>query len=117
MRRVAFRSMFVPVGFVVLCLGLAGCGSSQTEVNGQVKYNGKPLDKTGGSILFIGPDGRKATALIDGNGNYHAEGVSIGENKVAVVYVHPPTPGSSGRCAPRSRGKCPKPRRHPKRPT
>jgi hypothetical protein len=88
------------LALVVMCFSLTGCGSSQTDVTGQVHYNGKALEKPGGSILFIGPDGRKVTANVDGSGNYRAAGVSIGENKVAVIYMRPAPSGGPGRRAP-----------------
>jgi hypothetical protein len=66
---------------------LSGCGGfSLTEVTGQVKYNGKPLDKPGGTISFLGPDGLPHSGEIDSSGNYRVANVCLGDNKVSVYY-------------------------------
>src|SRR5439155_193513 len=80
----------VPVA-AILSLTLPGCGGiSRTDVTGQVTYNAKPLNKPGGTISFFGADAVPVTANIDSNGNYRAEGVCRGENKVAVSYLRNP---------------------------
>jgi hypothetical protein len=74
----------------VLLASLSGCGGySFTDVTGQVKYNGKPLDKPNGTISFLGPDGIQHTGQIDASGNYRVEKVCAGENKVTVIYARP----------------------------
>jgi hypothetical protein len=81
---------------IAMCLGLPGCGgSSFTEVTGRVTYNGKPLDRPGGTISFLGPDGVPHTAQIDTSGTYRASGVCLGENKVSVFYPRSVSAASS----------------------
>jgi hypothetical protein len=87
----------------ILCGALAGCGGPvRTDVTGRVTYNGKPLDKPYGAIVFVAPDGRRVTAQIDVDGTYVAPGVSIGENRVSVAYDRPPPP--PGKRAPDTKG-------------
>jgi hypothetical protein len=71
----------------VLTLVQAGCGPSVTAVTGNVTYNGKPINRSGGLISFIGPGGIPITADIDSSGNYRATGVRQGENLVTVSYT------------------------------
>ncbi len=75
----------------LLCVSVAGCnrGPARADVSGQVTYNGKPLDKPGGTISFFGIDGIAVRAPIDTSGNYRAIGVCVGENRVAVAYQRP----------------------------
>jgi hypothetical protein len=79
---------------LILSPALSGCGESfsRTEVTGRVMYNGKPITRTGGSIAFLGADGIPHPADIDGEGNYHAAGICLGENKVTVFYTSVPAP-------------------------
>jgi hypothetical protein len=72
----------------LLCLCLAGCGYGRTEVSGVVTYNDKAITESpmGGTITFYGPDGVPVTTRIDADGKYRAEGVCVGENKVAICY-------------------------------
>jgi hypothetical protein len=74
-----------------LTLGLGGCamGKRQYDVTGQVKYNGSPLAKPDGKIVFVGPDGRQVEASIGQDGMYTATKVTAGMNKVAVYYPNP----------------------------
>ncbi len=98
MRSLRFRSFVLST--VVVFLFLSGCGPSHTEISGQVTYNGKTLDKPGGTISFLGPDGIPHSAAIDTSGNYRVVGVCLGENKVAVAYMRATTTGTQKRRAP-----------------
>ncbi|MGL6072840.1 MAG: carboxypeptidase-like regulatory domain-containing protein [Fimbriiglobus sp.] len=75
-------------GFVLcLALGLlAGCSSEPATgtVTGNVKYDGKPA--SGGTITFMAKSGGiPASAIINADGTYRAEGVPAGEVMVAVL--------------------------------
>jgi hypothetical protein len=77
---------------LVLPLLAAGCGGGKGTVNGQVSYQGKPLPL--GTISFISDVGRHdvANALIK-DGQYTANDVSAGPNKVTVVTIDPDQSG------------------------
>jgi hypothetical protein len=76
--------------FAVLAVGAGGCwGPSQFDVTGQVKYNGAPLDKPDGQIVFAGPNGTQVAASIGPDGTYRATKVAAGLNRIAVYYPHP----------------------------
>ncbi len=79
------------LGLVVafLTISMAGCGSRKVDVTGRVTYNGAPLAKPGGKIIFVGPDDTQTVASIELDGAYRAAGVSAGMNKVAVFYPNP----------------------------
>jgi hypothetical protein len=70
-------------------LGVGGCGSSQHDVSGKVLFNGSPLNKPNGQIVFVGPTGAQVAADIAPDGAYRATGVSAGKNHVAVYYPNP----------------------------
>jgi hypothetical protein len=72
-----------------LALSLGGCGKRQYDVTGLVKYNGAPLAKPNGQIVFVGPDGSQAAAPIGPDGSYTASRVTAGMNRVAVYYSNP----------------------------
>jgi hypothetical protein len=75
---------------VALVLGLAaGCAERRSNVSGQVTYNGAPLNKAGGRIVFVGPNGAQVAAEIGGDGNYQAFSVPAGANRVAIYYLDP----------------------------
>jgi hypothetical protein len=69
--------------------GVGGCGSRQYDVTGKVTYNGAPLDKPDGQIVFVGPARQQVAAPIGPDGTYHAAGVWAGENKVVVYWPNP----------------------------
>lgn len=76
--------------FAVLAVGMGGCGGpSQFDVSGQVKYNGVPLDKPDGKLVFVGPNGSQVAASIDRDGTYRASKVPAGLNRIAVYYPNP----------------------------
>jgi hypothetical protein len=78
------------LAIAALAMGLGGCvGKPQYDVSGKVKYNGSPLDKPNGQIIFVGPDGKQVAAQIAPDGSYSAPKVSGGVNKVAVYYSNP----------------------------
>lgn len=75
-------------GFVLgiaLC-SLVGCGPRLVEVNGKVTYNGEPPNGEGCRIIFVGPQLQEVQATIAADGHYHATGVVVGPNKVAIYY-------------------------------
>jgi hypothetical protein len=84
--------------FAGLCAALlgSGCGPSTTDVSGKIVYNGQPLKKSGGKIIFKGPS-KEVTADISETGEYKAIGVQRGENKVAVYYPNPKAQAGRGR--------------------
>jgi len=69
-----------------------GCGPRLVDVSGRVTYNGEPLHKEGGQIIFVGPQGRQVPAPIAENGAYQANGVVAGHNKVVVYYPNTAVP-------------------------
>ncbi len=79
--------------FAALAVGESGCGSPHFDVTGNVKYNGAPIDKPDGQIVFIGPNGDQVMADIGPDGNYRAISVSSGKNRVAVYYPNPKAKG------------------------
>lgn len=87
---------------LLLCPTLSGCGDGLTDVTGQVNYNGKPLDKDTGMIVFFGPNGAKqVTAKIGKDGQYRAVGITPGENRVAIAYSRPIKLAKGGTRAPK----------------
>lgn len=56
---------------------------------GRVTYNGTPLAKPGGEIVFVGPKGTQIVAPVAEDGTYRAVGVPTGLNRVAVYYPNP----------------------------
>jgi len=62
---------------------------TQFTVSGRVTYNAVPLDKPGGKVVFVAPDGTQTAAAIDADGAYHASHVPRGLNRVAVYYPDP----------------------------
>ncbi|QVL30767.1 hypothetical protein KIH39_18175 [Telmatocola sphagniphila] len=78
------------LGFALaLSLATSGCGVPHYEVTGKVTYNGAPLAKSGGKIVFVGFNGDQAAADIAEDGTYKAPGVVAGPNQVAVYYPNP----------------------------
>jgi hypothetical protein len=78
----------IVLGFAaVLAAGPGGCaGEKKVDVAGRVTYNGTPLDRPGGEIVFVGSGGTQAVAAIQPDGTYRAVGVVTGPNRVAVYY-------------------------------
>jgi hypothetical protein len=78
------------VALAALVGGLSGCGGvSKYDVTGKVTYNGAPLAKPDGQIVFVGPEGTQVTAPISEEGTYTAVNVVSGSNRVAVTYKNP----------------------------
>ena len=67
-------------------LGVIGCASPVYDVTGKVTYNGSPLNKPDGQIVFVGPNGEQVAAPIGADGTYSAAGVAGGSNRIAVYY-------------------------------
>jgi hypothetical protein len=92
----------IPIACVATALALAvlsGCSERRTEVTGKVTYNGAPLNRAGGEIVFVSKSGVQVAAPIDADGTYRAKGVVVGENRVAVYYVN--RPAKTGRLLPK----------------
>ncbi len=76
---------------LMIAVFCAGCGGPDptADVTGTVTYNGAPLNKPGGKIVFVGPAGSQVVADIAADGSYRAPGVPAGPNRVAVYYPNP----------------------------
>ena len=75
---------------LLLAFALAGCsGEKRADVSGRVTYNGTPLNKPDGEIVFVGPGGAQTVAAIHPDGTYLAVGVPTGPNRVVVYYRNP----------------------------
>jgi hypothetical protein len=62
------------------------------QVTGKVLYKDKPLPS--GTVLFVGPDGRRrGFSPIGPDGTYHIEKVPVGPVKIAVVSEPRVPPG------------------------
>jgi hypothetical protein len=111
MLRLSPRFFGLCAAAAALCPCLAGCGgASRTEVTGKVTYNGKPIERAGGTIAFLGSDGVPVVAAIETTGDYHAAGVCLGDNKVTVSYTSTPPGGSTRKRVP---GRMPEPPKAP----
>ncbi len=79
----------IACGLAVVAL-LAGAGvyfwRVQFNIAGRVTYNGVVLDKPGGKVVFVAPDGTQTAAPIGPDGAYRAVYVPAGLNRVAVYY-------------------------------
>jgi hypothetical protein len=79
----------IATGLVIAAL-LAGAGiylwKGRHTVSGHVTYNGAPLDKAGGTVVFVAPDGTQTPASISADGSYRASNVPSGLNRIAVYY-------------------------------
>lgn len=97
MSRVFLRLVMALVGVLHLAAA-GGCGKAIEvgAVAGTVSYNGKPLNKPDGTILFVGAGGTEISAPIKEDGTYQASGVARGDNKVAVFYRNPSAPVARG---------------------
>ena len=73
----------------VLVMIASGCGPRKFNVTGKVTYNNSVLDKPGGKIIFIGPNGEQKDADIGADGTYQVTGAIEGVNKVVVYYPNP----------------------------
>ncbi|MFM7518121.1 MAG: hypothetical protein ACKO3V_14370 [Pirellula sp.] len=81
------RSLNLIVLFV-LCIvpTLVGCGGSTGSVQGNVSYEGAPIQK--GMITFTPVDGKGSVVGCNiENGKYSASGVTPGKNVLSVVAV------------------------------
>jgi hypothetical protein len=102
------------ITFVItaLLLGVSGCSrESLTDVTGVVKYNGAPLTKPDGKIVFVSPAGTQIIASLELDGHYRATGVATGLNRVAVYYPNPEAQSSRHFPTPPKPGQTPAPQR------
>ncbi|MCE9564978.1 MAG: hypothetical protein K8U57_23330 [Planctomycetes bacterium] len=77
---------------LVLSVSGVGCAPGKGEVTGKVTYNGAPLDKPNGNIVFVSPSGIQVVAPIAADGTYRATDVPRGDTKIAVYYSNPKFP-------------------------
>src|ERR1700722_14411353 len=84
----SLRLAFVALA-LALAVGASGCGTRHCAVTGTVKYNGAPLAKPEGQIIFVGSDGSQVAAPIGLDGTYTASKVTPGLKRVAVYYRNP----------------------------
>ncbi len=78
------------LALAALAISLGGCGGPlQYDVTGKVTYNGAPLAKPNGMIVFLGPDGAQVPAQIGEDGSYTAAKATAGLNRVAAYYPNP----------------------------
>jgi hypothetical protein len=79
----------------VLLVADSGCNSSSdTDVSGTIKLDGKAPNLKGLEIHFLGDDGKLVTAPVKEDGTYQATGVSGGEVKVGFLYYAGPDPNA-----------------------
>jgi hypothetical protein len=64
-----------------------GCGQGQATVSGKVTYRNNPV--TYGSVTFLGPDDKAASAAIGPDGSYTVEGLTPGEARIGVTSRDP----------------------------
>jgi hypothetical protein len=81
-------------------LSLCGCGSELTPVHGKVTYQGQQL--SGAKVSFYAPDGRIATGITDGAGQFSLAtgtelGVAPGRYRVTVTKYSQSTGASDPR--------------------
>jgi hypothetical protein len=103
-RNILLLARGLAIAALAMCLG--GCGKHQFEVTGKVTYNGAPLTKPNGQIVFVGPDGSQVAVPIGQDGAYKATKVTAGLNRVAIYYPNPDykkSARSKGKPDPKSR--------------
>jgi hypothetical protein len=83
------RAFLLALSAVGLMSGVTGCESPKYDISGKVTYNGAPLDKPEGHIVFFGPKGEQVDSAIAPDGSYKALQVASGLNKVAIYYTNP----------------------------
>ncbi|TMQ34331.1 MAG: hypothetical protein E6K70_08195 [Planctomycetota bacterium] len=85
------------LGLLLLVPILAGCGSAQAKVSGQVLYNDAPLP--GGRLTFlpVNPEQNAVSAEIDEQGNYQVV-LPVGDVQIIVDNreLEPSGPPSAG---------------------
>jgi hypothetical protein len=93
-RVVARNALATTATMAVLLMATVGCGPSTATVAGKVTFQGEPI--TIGTIAFIGPSGKVASATIQ-DGAYTVADVETGAATVTVTshepspMMHPPT--------------------------
>jgi hypothetical protein len=74
---------------LVMLVVLGGCGFGRGpaarvgEVTGKVSFEKQPL--AGGTVTFIGADGKEVKSAIGRNGTYHIVGVSVGTARIGII--------------------------------
>jgi hypothetical protein len=63
-------------------LALVGCGPSSGSISGKVTYKDKPLP--GGTVAFLTSDQKVKTAIINNDGSYTIDKVTVGPAKISV---------------------------------
>ena len=85
------KRLFQWVAVCALLLQLVGCGGATGSLSGKVTLDGQPV--TTGSVIFTnGNSAQNQLASIQSDGSYKADGVPVGDVKVAVSV--PPSGGS-----------------------
>ena len=84
-----------PVCCAVLGLCLTGCGgegaAKTAEVSGTVTLYGKPPVLQGLTITFVGDNAEPVVAEVQPDGTYTAPAVPVGEVRVTLLHVPPPS--------------------------
>jgi hypothetical protein len=70
---------------VLAVVGASGCGRQAAVVEGKVTYKGR--DVSGGTLVFLGPDGKEHATVVRPNGTFRFESPVTGE--VKVLYRKP----------------------------
>jgi hypothetical protein len=83
----------------LLLVTACGCGSGLATVSGKVTYQDRPV--TYGSVIFLGPDEKAASAAIGEDGSYKVEGITPGEARIGVISRDP----AKGRTPRKAEGK------------
>src|SRR5262245_23725689 len=79
------------VGIGLVALLVIGC-QSKGNLTGKVTYKGKPL--VYGTVLFVCNDNASVQAIIQPDGTYVANGLAVGDAKVAINSPNPKIIGS-----------------------
>lgn len=87
MRRINLR--ITGYFLAVLPMLAVGCGTSRTDVTGQVRFKGKALES--GSVTFFCQNKQIASGLIGPDGSYRISDVPLGP-AVVTVRSHPRVP-------------------------
>ncbi len=77
---------FASVGLLI-CLGTAGCGPTTSDVEGTVRYQGRPLAM--GSVALHPPGHRPVVVTIGADGRFQAKGLPPGPVRVTVSSPDP----------------------------
>jgi len=70
------------IGALIVFAAVAGCSEPHASLSGKVTYKDKPV--TGGTVIFVGEDGKQTRAEIQPDGMYSSPGVPLGNLKIGV---------------------------------